>query len=64
MDILCCFPKTEWRSAPRQFYSPELKLKLVQLALQPGTSVAEVARRHNVNGNVRFRWIRRFECEG
>ncbi|WP_410016700.1 IS66-like element accessory protein TnpA [Sodalis sp. C49] len=51
-------------SAPRQFYSPELKLKLVQLALQPGTSVAEVARRHNVNDNVLFKWIRLFECEG
>ncbi|WP_413721629.1 transposase [Sodalis sp. RH24] len=51
--------KTDWRSAPRQFYSPELKLKLVQLALQPGASVDE-----NVNDNVLFKWIRLFECEG
>ncbi|WP_410015462.1 transposase [Sodalis sp. C49] len=51
----------DWRSAPRQFHSPELKLKPVQLALQPGTSVAEVACRHNVNDNVLFRWIRLFQ---
>ncbi|WP_369126808.1 transposase [Brenneria salicis] len=47
--------KTDWRSALRQFYSPELKLKLVQLALEPGTSVTEIARRHNVNNNVLFK---------
>ncbi|WP_410016139.1 IS66-like element accessory protein TnpA [Sodalis sp. C49] len=56
--------KTNWRSAPRQFYSPEFKLKLVQLALQPGTSVADVARRHNVNDNLLFKWIRLFQHEG
>ncbi|TKI04142.1 IS66-like element accessory protein TnpA, partial [Martelella alba] len=56
--------KTDWRSAPRQVYSPELKLKLVQLALQPGVSVAEVARRHNVNNNILFKWIRLFQSEG
>lgn len=56
--------KTDWRSAPRQFYSPEFKLKLVQLALQPGTSVADVARRHNVNDNLLFKWIRLFQREG
>lgn len=56
--------KTDWRSAPRQFYSPEFKLKLVQLALQPGTSVADIARRHNVNDNLLFKWIRLFQREG
>lgn len=56
--------KRDWRSAPRQFYSPEFKLKLVQLALQPGTSVADVARRHNVNDNLLFKWMRLFQSEG
>lgn len=56
--------KTDWRSAPRQFYSPEFKLKLVQHALQPGTSVADIARRHSVNDNLLFKWIRLFQREG
>ncbi|MBP2154265.1 transposase [Erwinia rhapontici] len=56
--------KRDWRSAPRQFYSPEFKLKLVLLALQPATSVADVGRRHNVNDNLLFKWIRLFQSEG
>jgi transposase len=33
----------------------------VQLTLEPGASVAEVARAHGVNANQVFRWRREFE---
>ncbi|MEA9393632.1 transposase [Acerihabitans sp. TG2] len=56
--------KSGWRSAPRRFYSPEFKLKLVLLALEPGASVADIARRHQVNDNILFNWIRLYRSEG
>lgn len=37
------------------------KLKIVQESLQPGVSVAEVARVHGVNANQVFTWRRAFE---
>ena len=37
------------------------KLKIVKLSLQPGVSVAEVARAHGVNANQVFTWRRAFE---
>jgi len=37
------------------------KLAIVQLTLQPGTSVAEIARSHGVNANQVFKWRRLFE---
>jgi transposase len=39
------------------------KLAIVQLTLQPGTSVAEIARSHGVNANQVFKWRRLFERE-
>jgi transposase len=37
------------------------KLQIVQLTLEPGASVAEVARAHGVNANQLFKWRRQFE---
>jgi transposase len=37
------------------------KLQIVRLTLEPGASVAEVARAHGVNANQLFKWRRQFE---
>jgi transposase len=45
----------------RRWRSVSEKLEIVQLTLQPGASVAEVARAHSVNANQVFKWRRAFE---
>ena len=45
----------------RRFRSISEKLQIVQLALKPGASVAEVARAHGVNANQVFKWRRAFD---
>jgi transposase len=42
----------------RRFYSPELKLQVVQTCRQPGASIAGVALQHGINTNIVHRWIR------
>ena len=42
----------------RRFYSPELKLQVVQTCAQPGASIAGVALQHGINTNIVHRWIR------
>ena len=42
----------------RRFYSPELKLQVVQTCTQPGASIAGVALKHGINTNIVHRWIR------
>ncbi|KQV45229.1 MULTISPECIES: transposase [unclassified Duganella] len=42
-------------------HSLEFKRSLVQLASQPGASVARIAREHGVNANQVFTWRRQFE---
>jgi transposase len=37
------------------------KLQIVQLTMEPGASVAEIARVHGVNANQVFKWRRLFE---
>jgi transposase len=37
------------------------KLAIVQLTMEPGASVAEIARAHDVNANQVFKWRRLFE---
>ena len=37
------------------------KLQIVQLTMEPGSSVAEIARAHGVNANQVFKWRRLFE---
>ena len=45
----------------RRWRSVSEKRQLVQLTLEPGASVAEVARIHGVNANQVFKWRRAFE---
>jgi len=46
-------------SATRRSWSLEERQRIVDEALAPGASVAAVARRHGVNANLVFKWIRR-----
>lgn len=45
--------------APRRTWSVEERRRIVDEALSPGASVARVARRHGLNANLVFNWIRR-----
>jgi len=45
----------------RRWRSVSEKRQIVQLTLEPGASVAEVARAHGVNANPVFKWRRAFE---
>lgn len=48
----------DWRKEPRKNYSNEFKLRMVELASQPGACVAQIARENGVNDNVIFKWLR------
>ena len=43
---------------PRRTFSNEFKLQMVTLALQPRGSVARIAREHDINDNLLFKWLR------
>ncbi|ENE8568909.1 transposase [Salmonella enterica] len=45
-----------WRTRPRTRYSREFKEELVRQSLQPGASVAFIARENGVNANLLFKW--------
>ena len=45
----------------RRRYSAEFKARIVETCNRPGTSVAAIARRHNINDNIVHRWIREAE---
>lgn len=45
----------------RRSYSREFKAQIVETCLRPGTSVAAIARQHNINDNIVHRWIREAE---
>lgn len=45
----------------RQWRSVSAKRQIVQMTLEPGASVAEVARAHGVNANQVFKWRRAFK---
>ncbi|EFF9643917.1 transposase [Escherichia coli] len=49
---------------PRRSFSNEFKLQMVKLALQPGASVARIAREHDINDNLLFKWLRLWQNEG
>jgi transposase-like protein len=49
------------RVVPRQFRSLEDKLRIIAEARAPGASVAAVSRRHSVNANLVFVWMRQQE---
>lgn len=46
------------RIAPRRHRTVEEKRAIVSESLEPGASVAQVARRHGVNANLLFMWRR------
>jgi transposase-like protein len=46
---------------PRRFRSVAEKRRIVDLTLEPGASVALVARAHRVNANQVFKWRRAFD---
>jgi transposase len=50
------------RSGPRRRRAPEEKRKIVEETLQPGASVAIVARRYELNANVVFGWRRLYHA--
>ncbi len=54
----------DWRKEPRKKYSNEFKLRMVELASQPGACVAQIARENGVNDNVIFKWLRLWQNEG
>ncbi|WP_104005826.1 IS66-like element accessory protein TnpA [Marinobacterium lutimaris] len=43
----------------RRRHSPEFKAAVISACLQPGTSVAQVAREHELNANQVQTWIRK-----
>ena len=63
MDAYTATTKTDVlgrRSGPRLRRSMEQKRQIVEEAMQPGASVALVARRHDLNANVLFLWRRKY----
>ncbi|MBI9645123.1 transposase, partial [Escherichia coli] len=49
---------------PCRTFSNEFKLRMVELASQPGACVAQIARENGVNDNVIFKWLRLWQNEG
>jgi transposase len=49
------------RAGPRRRRTEQEKRRIVEETLQPGASVAVVARRHELNANVVFSWRRLFQ---
>ncbi len=49
---------------PRSSFSNEFKLQMVKQALQPGASVARIAREHDINDNLLFKWFKLWQNEG
>ena len=51
-----------WAGVTRRRWSTETKLRLMAMTLEPGSSVAAVARDHGLNANLLFNWRRRVGC--
>ena len=54
----------DWRSAPRNVFSTEFKLRMVELAQLPGANITAIAREHGFNHNLLFKWLRLWQREG
>jgi len=48
----------------RRRYDPAFKRAIVEQTLVPGTSVARIAREHDINANQLFKWRRQFLLDG
>ncbi|EKA9720302.1 transposase, partial [Escherichia coli] len=51
-----CYGTKTLSAEPRRSFSNEFKLQVVKLALQPRVSVARIAREHDINDNLLFKW--------
>jgi transposase len=49
------------RNGRRREYKDWFKMQVVEECRQPGSSVSIVARRHDINANVLFRWRREYQ---
>jgi len=49
---------SEARTPKRRYYSPELKLQVIEACARAGASIAGVAMQHGVNANIVHRWLR------
>jgi transposase len=47
----------------RRSWTPDEKRRIVDESLEEGTSIAEVARRHELNANLLFTWRRKMGVE-
>lgn len=53
-----------YRTQPRKNYTDDFKMRMVELASQPGACVAQIAREYGINDNVIFKWLRLWQNEG
>jgi transposase len=53
-----CALRVNGGKGSRRTWSPEDKQRIVEEAIRPGASVAEIARRHGLNANLVFAWRR------
>ena len=58
MDLKTVIDSTATLKKPRRTFTAEFKHQLVELCLQPDTSVAKVAMQHQINANLLHKWIR------
>jgi transposase-like protein len=58
MDLKTVIDSAPTLKKPRRTFTVEFKQHLVELCLQPDTSVAKVAMQHQVNANLLHKWIR------
>lgn len=64
MDYLTETPSAEPARQPRRrVHSPAFKAHLVALCQDPATSVAAIARAHNINDNMLHRWKREAQAK-
>ncbi|TNL02469.1 IS66 family insertion sequence hypothetical protein [Kosakonia cowanii] len=52
---------TVYRRPRRPSFPREFKIALVEQSMQPGISVAQLARENNINDNLLFNWRRRYQ---
>ncbi|WP_252391904.1 transposase, partial [Escherichia coli] len=52
-----CYGTKTLSAEPRRSFSNEFKLQMVKLDLQPVASVARIARGHDINDNLLFKWL-------
>src|SRR5690606_23378090 len=58
MDLKTVIDTAPTLKKPRRTFTAEFKHQLIQQCQQPDTSVAKVARQHQINDNLMHKWIR------